>query len=1622
MVVVVGSGSGVCNPLLGNWNWNETQSVGLQMSSLCLMNAAVAWLPSIYLWVISPFYFLYLRYNNKGYIRMSYLFKTKMVLGFTLVLLCFSNIIFTLWKIKKGIPQAPEFLINPTVWLITMILAIFLIHLERRRGIQSSGVLFIYWLLCSFSMAVIVSATVHQALQGGFPEDTFRHLVTYFHSALIGAQFVLSFLADQPPFFSKIMHDSNPCPESGASFPSKATFWWFSRLVWQGYRKPLELNDLWSLGKENSSEEIISRLEREWKRICNETQQIKEEMGFERDGGNRAEPALPPETEAFLQGHQSPRFPLLKAIWKVFNGTFLLGTLSLIVCDVFRFAVPKILSFFLEFISDPEAPTWKGYFYAVLLFLSACLQTLFEQRHMYVCMVLEIRLRTAVMGLVYRKVLALSSAVRKTAAVGEIINLVSVDVQRLMDAVLYLNGLWLPVIWMIICFTFLWQLLGPSALTAIAVFLVLLPLNFIITKKRSRFQEEQMLHKDHRARLIDSILRNMKIIKFHGWEEAFMEKILTIRKGELQALKNSGFLFTVSLVSFHLSTFLVALVMFAVHALTDEKHVLDAEKAFVALTIINILNRAQAFLPFSINTIFQAWVSLARLAAFLHLEEVEPRAISATPVGTEADKECISVQDGTFAWSQENSPCLQRINLVVPRGSFFAVTGPVGSGKSSLLSAILGELTKLEGNVNIKGSVAYVPQEAWIQNASVEENVCFGQELNMPWLDRVLEACALHPDLASFPAGIHTEIGEQGINLSGGQKQRLSLARAVYKKAAIYLLDDPLAALDVHVGQHIFDHVIGPGGLLHGTTRILVTHAVHILPQADYIIMMADGAVVESGSYQELLQRNGPFTHFLGQSKQEEANDSQEMKLSEVKSSRSISESEASANKTDSVIKDSHEKGSTTLQSQAEGTKMAGQLTEGDRVQYGRVTIVSSPLPSPSLPQTLRPPDVRMEGYISDDSGQDSDFEAATHMGDRWLVGGLENRYPLPWNVLRNLTEEFFFLLPPLLSPSLLVSPSPSVPLPPMSGFPLSHVFQVNATLYLAYLRAVGTPICLSVVFLFLCQQVVSSSRGYWLSLWADDPVVNGTQQHTGLRVGVFGLLGCFQAIGRFGSIAVVLLGGVRASKWLFQGLLRDVARSPVTFFEQTPIGNLLNRFSKETDAIDAVIPDKFKSFLGFLFGLLEVIVVVVVATPLAAVVVLPLMALYIGLQSLYVASSCQLRRLESASRSPIYSHISETFQGNAVIRAFQAQDQFIAQNDSRIDEHQRASFPRLVADRWLATNMELLGNTLIFAAAFFAVLSKPHLSPGIVGFSISVALQVTEILHWAVRSWTDLENNIVSVERMRDYTRTPKEAPWTLSSKGVSHTWPIMGQIEFRGYSLRYRPELALALRNVTLKIHPQEKVGIVGRTGSGKSSLTIGLLRLIEATEGGIWIDGVNINQVGLHALRSKITIIPQDPILFPGSVRMNLDLLDEHSDDEIWGALEMVQLKTFILGLPGQLQYECSDQGDNLSVGQKQLLCLARALLRKTKILFLDEATAAVDPQNDLQIQAILRDRFADCTVLTIAHRLHTVIDCNRILVMDNGAVAEFGSPAQLLAQKGLFYRLAEESGLSDQVLER
>uniref|UniRef100_A0AAZ3SST1 Multidrug resistance-associated protein 1 n=1 Tax=Oncorhynchus tshawytscha TaxID=74940 RepID=A0AAZ3SST1_ONCTS len=410
-------------------------------------------------------------------------------------------------------------------------------------------------------------------------------------------------------------------------------------------------------------------------------------------------------------------------------------------------------------------------------------------------------------------------------------------------------------------------------------------------------------------------------------------------------------------------------------------------------------------------------------------------------------------------------------------------------------------------------------------------------------------------------------------------------------------------------------------------------------------------------------------------------------------------------------------------------------------------------------------------------------------------------------------------------------------------------------------------------------------------------------------------------------------------------------------------------------------LPSIIKMFMGSMFNVVGSCVVILIATPLVAIIIPPLGILYFFVQRFYVASSRQLKRLESVSRSPVYTHFNETLLGASVIRAFGEQERFIRESDGRVDHNQKAYYPSIVANRWLAVRLEFVGNCIVMFAALFAVMARESLSPGIMGLSISYALQLTASLTWLVRMSSDLETNIVAVERVKEYEDTEKEADWRHDQSSLPPGWPTAGNIDIRGFGLRYREDQELAVRNITVAIHGGEKVGIVGRTGAGKSSLTLGLFRIIEACEGEIHIDGVNIATLGLHELRSRITIIPQDPVLFSGSLRMNLDPFDGYSDEEVWRALELSHLKSFVSGLPDKLNHECSEGGENLSLGQRQLVCLARALLRKTKILVLDEATAAVDLETDNLIQSTIRTQFDDCTVLTIAHRLNTIMDYTR-----------------------------------------
>ncbi|XP_016134577.1 multidrug resistance-associated protein 1-like isoform X2 [Sinocyclocheilus grahami] len=1451
------------------WDWNVTWYTPHPDLTQCFQHTVLVWFPCFYLWVCAPFYCLYLRFYDNGHISISSLCCAK------------------------------------------TILAVLVIHLERLKGFRSSIFLFLFWTLAVICSLVPLRANIQAIIDKGFSADAMRFVAFFTFFSLQLAQLILSCFADQRPATLKPVFVKNPCPVEDASFLSKVLFWWYGRLVVKGYRSPLKAEDLWSLREEDTSEKIICDLEKEWAKQWAKMQQQESAM----NGAQALGYKLSEQTQLLRKLHkeQSSGFCLLRTLAKNFGPYFLTGTLCLVIQDVFMFSIPQVLSLLLGFVRDEDAPLWKGYVFAFLMVLLSCLQSLFNHQYMYTCFTVGMRVKTAVMGLVYRKSLVINSAARRTCTVGEIVNLVSADTQKLMDFVVYFNAVWVAPIEIALCLFFLWQRLGPSALAGIATVILIFPLNGFIAKMRSKLQEVQMKYMDGRIKLMNEILSGIKILKIYAWENAFRERVLGYREKELNALKKSQILYSISIASFNSSTFLIAFAMFGVYVLIDEKHVLDAEKVFVSMALINILKAPLSQLPFAMSTTMQALVSLKRLGKFLCQDELKLDSVERTPY--HPDVEGVVIDNGTFSWSKDSTPCLRRIDVKVQRGSLVAVVGHVGSGKSSLLSAMLGEMEKKSGHVTVSGSVAYVPQQAWIQNATLKDNILFGRERKDRWYQKVLEACALLPDLEILPARDATEIGEKGLNLSGGQKQRVSLARAVYRKADIYLLDDPLSAVDAHVGQHIFEKVIGPNGVLKNKTRILVTHGLSFLPQADLILVMEDGEITEMGSYAELLSRKNTFADFV--------------------KAFSVSERKESA---------THR-----------GTrKSVSRLSMTDfSIDLSQEQLISGDMGSASI-QT-------MEAISDTEQEQDQEEVGRLTQADK------------------------------------------------------AHTGRVKLEMYVDYFRTIGLAFIIPIIFLYAFQQAASLAYNYWLSLWADDPIVNGTQVNTDLKLGVFGALGFAQGIAVFGTTVAISLGGIIASRHLHLDLVNNVLHSPMSFFESTPSGNLLNRFSKEIDAIDCMIPDGLKMMLGYVFKLLEVFIIVLMATPFAGVIVLPLTLLYAFIQSFYVATSCQLRRLESVSRSPIYTHFNETVQGVSVIRAFGEQSRFILLANSRVDHNQTSYFPRFVATRWLAVNLEFLGNLLVLAAAILSVMGRSTLSPGIVGLAVSHSLQVTGILSWIVRAWTDVENNIVSVERVKEYAETTKEAPWTIENSPLPLDWPRSGSIGFQEYGLQYRRGLDWALKEISLSVNEREKVGIVGRTGAGKSSLALGIFRILEAAKGKIFIDGINIAEVGLHELRSRITIIPQDPVLFSGSLRMNLDPFDGYTDEEVWRALELAHLKNFVSGLPDKLNHECSEGGENLSLGQRQLVCLARALLRKTKILVLDEATAAVDLETDNLIQSTIRTQFEDCTVLTIAHRLNTIMDYTRVIVMDRGHITEMDSPSNLISQRGQFYRMCREAGL-------
>jgi len=831
-------------------------------------------------------------------------------------------------------------------------------------------------------------------------------------------------------------------------------------------------------------------------------------------------------------------------------------------------------------------------------------------------------------------------------------------------------------------------------------------------------------------------------------------------------------------------------------------------------------------------------------------------------------------------------------------------------------------------------------------NDTLRNNILFGNAYDHRFYQKTIEACCLQQDFDMLLGGDETEIGERGINLSGGQKARISLARAVYARADIYLFDDPLSAVDAHVGKSIFDKVVGPKGLLAGKARVFVTHQIHYLAQSTEIMMLREGRVVEQGNFQTLMKNKAEVYQL--------------------------------------VTEFGHDPASSTSAELLEAADIPEPLVEQNTCLEEDV-VERDAFPSEELPLLSTTP------------------RSARRMSIRSVSSVQTLRRP---SIASALVQNNKAIEPKKDNKNL------------MSEEQMKQG-SVSRSVYLAYAKACSYPAVFAYIISMVFSQTASISTSLWLTHWSSDSDAGKGVNNPLFYIGVYAALGLsYSLLTVFQSIILQVHCGIRSARVLHQEMLHSVLRSPMMFFDTTPMGRILNRFSKDQSTIDEVLPRSFSGYSRTLFQVASVLVVVTLSTPSFIIVILPFSFVYIWLQRYYLSTSREIRRLDSVSRSPVFAHFQETLGGISTIRAYRQQNRFIQGNEQRLDQNLRAFYPGIAGNRWLAFRLECLSSIIIFGSAFLSVVSlsrKVDVDPGLVGLSLTYALSITQTLNWMVRQYTEIESNIVSVERLQEYVELKPEAPETILEHRPPQDWPAQGQVDFINYETRYRPGLELVLRGVTCSIRAHEKVGIVGRTGAGKSSLTLSLFRIIESVKGQIFVDGIDISTLGLYDVRSRFSIIPQDPVLFAGTIRFNLDPLGTKSDMELWQALEDSYLKDYVSSMEGGLNAAVLEQGDNFSVGQRQLICLARALLRKTSLLILDEATAAIDLETDSLVQAIIRQKFCDCTILTIAHRINTVMDSDRIMVLDQGQVAEFDSPAKLLSDpKSIFFSLARESG--------
>jgi ABC-type multidrug transport system fused ATPase/permease subunit len=1184
------------------------------------------------------------------------------------------------------------------------------------------------------------------------------------------------------------------------------------------------------------------------------------------------------------------------AIFRFFQRDMLKSTMVSMTSDVLLWAQAPLFDTLVKgmgrYQGGDVGQLWWLYGYAALIFIIFMTRMIMINYCNAMVFDMSYITRAAIMGAIYRRALGFASGPRQKYMGGRGINVITADANRICTTVTLANFAWIIPVRIIVAGCLAYKYLGVYSLPAMLFILLVIPTLYVMARLLKTRRTRLATAIDNRMGLTQESLQSIRVVKYLALEKYCTDRIDLVRNEELKLLFSANTLLALAgAIDFWAPIFAATL---AIATLAFFKHSLEPGVIFAFIQIMASLTIPLWVLPLLIGGLVTSKVAVKRIDALLQADRATDEQ---TNDCMKEDSAMIRIDNADFQWdapppdpkkkkrSSKNRIAsiieerrlfsLDNISLRIPRGALVAIIGKTGAGKTSLLSAMIGEMRIRTGVRQLNGSVGLCQQNVWLLAGTFRENILFGLPYDEAHYKSVVKQCALEPDLARFAAGDQTAIGEKGTTVSGGQRQRIGLARIAYARPEVALLDDPLSAVDANVGRSLFFDCI-KNGALRDSTRIFTTHHAGFLSECDLIVAMDEGRIVAIGTFKELATSDAPG----------------HAKTRELLSRSPVQPQEDTA---------------PSFQCNEEATSMSAA---DSTLQYSE--------------------------EISRNAGRKAVCSYLRAFGGWWAV----------------------FLL----------------------------------------------------AFLALLTEACKVAREYFLKRQMKlDPVQNENPVEFSI---IYASLGTLQGLLSAAVAVLAVWLCKRAAKRIHKECLVRVMSAKLSVYDTTPIGRILNRFGRDLDSIDSNFPDRVTQLLTCMSALISAILLIGVYYPkVLPTIIVPLLAT-MWVQQKFRRAWRQLQQITGITLGPIISHFSESLCGLTVIRAFRQQEHFIARFDKLNDLYTYSAIWLMSARRWASLRTEAVWITYLLALSWICIwLNVP---PEVTGLVLMYVMHTVESVDWSMRHLAELESCFVSVDRLHQYVmglESESEAVVTSDPEN----WPVEGRVEFEKVSVKYKPTLPAVISNFSFTFEPKRRVAIVGRSGAGKSTIITALFRFTDPSEGVIRIDGVDISSVSLKRLRQSLAMVPQDPVLFSGTLRSNLDPAGHYSDEKLWAALDSVKMRYAVQEHYKKLDMIIDEAGAGFSIGQRQLLCLARAVLRGARIIVMDEATSNLDRETECLMQISLDETFRGATVITIAHRLETIMDYDIVIVMGKGKILETGPPCDLAKKGGEFSRMLKAASI-------